>query len=652
MKKTVALLAVLLAITIAGAFPRKPVLEVISATWCGWCGVLHADLDGVYSAVYNESVIIDYIDDTELFDSIETRPYCSDLFFGVNPDEVSQAYPAGGIDGQYGFVGAVAGQGIVDLLHELATTEITPVGLWFEAVTPDSVVIGVTVDADSGTGDYRLYVNLLESGVIIDGTAIAEYNWTTRDMLTGIDGLSFSIALGDTTYFTIPYTIDAAWDTNRIEFAAFVRNADDYVIRQGAKTAPCYFLTASPTMPYMGGNIGTELVCTLDVSNFGRNVDTIRVRLDGTAPATWTISGCTDIACFSRNGWMEVPPGMTKELTIHFLTTIDEPGSGICNVSLTSAGSGAVKQIPVVAGTYGHVLIVDDDGGVSYEEFYTNALDFLGDSTHIVMPSNAQFSKKYLDIFDFVIWITGTEYAGVLKPTDLAILREYLDDNGKLFLSGFDVCWDLVQNEVDPEFANDYLKTTWDESMDSATSFEVAGISGNPLWESLSLNLVGGDGADDASYPDILTPIGGAEPILYYGSGTSMCAGLTYRGSYQLIYFGFGFESINSADTRNATMQSVLNWFAAGIDDNKTLPVKIGISAAPNPFNAATRIEFSVPATATLSICDISGKTVFRNEISGKGSLVWRAENLGSGVYFAKINYGNVQTTTKLVLVK
>jgi hypothetical protein len=80
--------------------------------------------------------------------------------------------------------------------------------------------------------------------------------------------------------------------------------------------------------------------------------------------------------------------------------------------------------------------------------------------------------------------------------------------------------------------------------------------------------------------------------------------------------------------------------------------------AYPNPFNPATTISWQTPAPGrqTLKVYDILGREVatlvdeFRP--AGKYEMKWSAENEPGGVYFCRLQSGNMVQTKKIVLLK
>ena len=95
------------------------------------------------------------------------------------------------------------------------------------------------------------------------------------------------------------------------------------------------------------------------------------------------------------------------------------------------------------------------------------------------------------------------------------------------------------------------------------------------------------------------------------------------------------------------------------VDDEKTVPTEmILLSAYPNPFNPATTIRFSVETHgyASLQIYDVAGRLV-ETLLNGKLNpreyeVIWNASELPSGVYFYRLEAGEVSRTRKLLLLK
>ena len=653
MKRMFLLAAVLLIMFgVALGFERMPVAEIISATWCGPCGALHSYIDENYPALYDDAVLIDYI--TDSLGSDEVDPYCYYIYCLYNPDEDAYYIPSGGIDGVWGFVGGDKGPEIIDSLNARIGLE-TPVGLWFEDVTSETAYVAVTIDDVSAAGSYRLFVLVLENGIILPGTAIDEYNWTVRDMLTGTTGEPFTISYGETLSFAIPYEIGSDWIITNCELAAFVDDdSTNHTIYQGCHGTippPDYYFLLHTDETSSLADPGDEVVFYIGVENNGINGDTIDIHLETEAPSGWTINACTPDICFLDDAYMYVASGDVDTVSVHFYTDDSEVGSGSATLTFTSRATSREYEVDFSVSTGGGILVVDDDQDQDYEDYITGALDELGENYSVFDRNTAVPTASSMGNFDAVIWLTGWHWDDVLTTEDVSVLSTYLDDGGKLFIHGTDIGWDLVANAVSPSFMTDYLKSDWETSDDSASSHNVYGVSGDPITDGFSFSIE--RTGTSSRYADILHPRDGAEPILYYGTGTSECAGLRYAGTYRLIYFGFGFESIEDDRDQVDLLGNVLDWLLeSGISDAKKLPEHFSLSVSPNPFNAVCRIDYKIPEQGELSILDISGRNLISQKVEGTGKFLWNAGDEPSGIYFARLRWNGGLQERKIILLK
>ncbi|UCH66091.1 MAG: T9SS type A sorting domain-containing protein, partial [Ignavibacterium sp.] len=79
----------------------------------------------------------------------------------------------------------------------------------------------------------------------------------------------------------------------------------------------------------------------------------------------------------------------------------------------------------------------------------------------------------------------------------------------------------------------------------------------------------------------------------------------------------------------------------------------------PNPFNAFTRINFSLPekTQVTAKVINMLGQVVdviADNQSFGRGehNIIWDAGNFGSGVYLFQISSNKYNAIHKMVMIK
>lgn len=177
------------------------------------------------------------------------------------------------------------------------------------------------------------------------------------------------------------------------------------------------------------------------------------------------------------------------------------------------------------------ILLVDDDGGsgsdeffVGVESYYHNALSALGYTNVTVFAVGVDESgPTYADMAGkVVIWFHGMSSHNTLTSNDRTNLATFLDNGGRLFLTGQDIGYDIGWTS----FYHDYLHAVY--KIDTAGN-ALKGISGT-LFDSYSFNIYDGDGASNQPWPDGVlpadssaTPVLSYEPLLYDSySGTSM----------------------------------------------------------------------------------------------------------------------------------
>jgi internalin A len=254
--------------------------------------------------------------------------------------------------------------------------------------------------------------------------------------------------------------------------------------------------------------------------------------------------------------------------------------------------------------------------------YYSDALDNLG-YAYDVWDSELRGSidggtlNQYVD--GVVIWTTPYwGYIGYSETQDN--LTSYLDNGGKLFISGQDIGYYIGSSD----FYRDYLHAQYVQ--DNIDLYSLFGVTGDPITDGLYVSISGGDGANNQYWPSEIDPISPAVSIFTYdpaatvalvepsvpqeemirpeseemlpqrepmagpgetmiprGSSVERCIGTKSvessgsgalrvdTGTYKVVYFAFGFEAINSAADRATVMERVLNWLAPVVTYNLTI---------------------------------------------------------------------------------
>ena len=115
----------------------------------------------------------------------------------------------------------------------------------------------------------------------------------------------------------------------------------------------------------------------------------------------------------------------------------------------------------------------------------------------------------------------------------------------------------------------------------------------------------------------------------------------------------------NDYDHKVIEIPIVMNVGTTAIEDGIESPEEFAfLSCYPNPFNARTMIEYNLAESGwiTLEIYDLLGRKIetLRNEYqdAGKHSVIWNAEDRASGVYFYRIEAGDLIGSDRMILLK
>jgi hypothetical protein len=334
------------------------------------------------------------------------------------------------------------------------------------------------------------------------------------------------------------------------------------------------------------------------------------------------------------------------------------------------------------------VLLVDDDdhtsGGSNFAAVYEKALDLNG-AVYDVWDKQAKPDGQ-LEFSDYpiMVWFTGDHRTSLLSSQDVTDLMSYLDGGGKLFLTSQDAAEKLSSGTTsDSLFLADYLHAGYEGTCDKYLAREVIE---NPQPDTLYTFFSSGCAPANQTSLDVLSPKGSASPMMKYANDfnapTDSIAGIKYAGDFKVVFFGFGFEGIDSCNgvflggtlsKPESVMERVLNWLRGTSDVfdweeesvNRPREIHLGQNH-PNPFNPVTSIQYSVyggqkPVHATLRVFNIIGQLVRtlvdEEKLPGAYSVTWdgkdeRGNDVSSGVYFYQLRAREQTETKKMVLLK
>ncbi len=274
-----------------------------------------------------------------------------------------------------------------------------------------------------------------------------------------------------------------------------------------------------------------------------------------------------------------------------------------------------------------------------------------------------------LQNYDAVFWFVGDESIAdeTFNDNEQNIIKNYLRNGGRLFISGSEIGYDLFANGSvsDKSFYNSYLKANY--VLDNAGSWSVSGEA-NTIFQGLNFNygLVSYGSPYNEDYPDAIDTINGSQILLRYSN--NRIAGIGFKGivhggirNCALVYFAFPFETIIGSDTRTNLMNAILSYLdlTTSVESDHIEKIDFIVNSNyPNPFNNKTKISFYLPETGrvVIEVYDIICRKITeladKNFETGYNEIQWDASNIVSGIYFIKLNYKTFNKTIKAVLMK
>ncbi|MFH1850813.1 MAG: T9SS type A sorting domain-containing protein [Candidatus Neomarinimicrobiota bacterium] len=326
------------------------------------------------------------------------------------------------------------------------------------------------------------------------------------------------------------------------------------------------------------------------------------------------------------------------------------------------------------AGTADRVLIVDgfDCTSGSYSKTSHEFALSVGQSVAAAGIAFATAANDALlagtlqaDDYTAVFWLLGDESTAdeTLSSEEQQIVRDYLRQGGRLFISGSELAWDLDWRgtTADQAFIRDYLKVKLDN--DDANSNLVNGEAGT-IFENVSLQFDDGShGVYREDYPDSYLVQSGGEVLLRYDN--DQVAAVGFRGKVsngkqpaRVLVLGFPVETVYDRTERDLLVSKVLEFL--DVDSTTAVPPESFALQGnyPNPFPDYTTIAFEnrVEQQIRLTVYDLLGRQVatVTDEVFpvGPQTVKFVPDRLASGLYIYVLRSDKYQEQGKMVLIK
>ncbi len=644
-------------------YPMTTIAEDFTATWCTYCPDAYSGLDLMHSQFDHTEFL-----SARFYNSSSGGEYATEetdaraVFYDVT------AFPTVVFNGTKSIVGGGAnvenGSSYLPIVsgNVFGASPIKVEIQAFDAAT-GLVTAKVTMKSlDENLQNVSLYLLLVENNVTNEITHLV------RDVIQ----LNFSLT-GQGNEYTAEQTFDISQVASATNCQAyvFVQKPDKTILNAASSIAmPAYKIRVATDQSRTFINDANTLLTgpEFTIFNLGQSQTiNVSVVLDEVPGEGVNLNFCDDEFCYPGSSDFQMNSRATK--TLH--ASLESPVEGMVkfHFEITSANMTEPIIVPFTFISRGTRVIIVDDDESNYEDFIKASCDSLNISSAIWNLADAKLTTEVASTFNTLLWSVGWNFPS-LDATDRAYISSYLDSGEKnLFITGQDIGWDLCDSQSDNndiEFYNNYLHANF--LSDNVNNTSLTGEAGS-IMDNLSIEIAGGDGANNQEYPSKISPNGAnSVSIFKYGNnlGTGAIAS-THNESSKVVYFAFGYEAINNVQSRNDVMARILDYFGVlvGNEDNTVIAeAKAGINKVyPNPFNPTTTIDLSIVKSGKVKvdIYNVRGQkvsTLLNGELSaGNHKLTWNGKNdLGntvtSGVYFLKMQTGNQESVRKLLLMK
>ncbi len=262
-----------------------------------------------------------------------------------------------------------------------------------------------------------------------------------------------------------------------------------------------------------------------------------------------------------------------------------------------------------------------------------------------------------------LVWSTGDVVTNLLDSTKRAYIKNYLDNGGRLFLSGTNLAW----AHSDSAFLENYFHVRY---VDKASQLILQSTSADdPLSQGGYAGYHQGVMA-----PDMIQLTTNQYADISYKYMTTEFAALTryHNDLYKAVFASFGVEHLINDNPALLTLTGLMDRVITYLTD--TEPTKTqSVTAAPmdfrvlpnypNPFNPSTTIIYDLPVTTpvTVTVYNLMGQTVkllySGKQEPGQYSVRWDGRNtdglfVSSGMYFVKVATEGHQQIQKMMLLR
>jgi len=225
----------------------------------------------------------------------------------------------------------------------------------------------------------------------------------------------------------------------------------------------------------------------------------------GAGPLAVNFSAEVEYPTVTEEAWWSFGDGSDNVVGYAASHTYEEEGAYLaCFHAVTCEGVESAWPMQIVVADPETVILVDDDGGFGFEDYFLYACEQAGLDCVVV---DSRYPLGLSDDFSdrMLVWNTSLSWSDTLLPDQEDYLARFLDNGGRLLMISPEYFYDLGPTQ----FAWDYLHV-W-AYVNNTPMGHWDGIDGDIITDGMSFDGSFGLGLEDSLWPDL-----NARPILKY----------------------------------------------------------------------------------------------------------------------------------------
>ena len=549
------------------------------------------------------------------------------------------------------------------------------------SVTDDSLKAHVTLIPVDSISEGKLYLRVAVTQRMVSyasppgSNGEKDFAEVLRKMLPSAIGTSLdSLSLGDTLSFDFSTAMENDWDSGDMGVVAWVQSDLTKEVLQAAMHFPTTIISdPNPSLVFF--NAGqTRLIPYFIVND---TPDTVHVTLllkNKNAPSDWNFQLKAGEETNSQIP-LQILPGDTARFELQ----VQSGASGTGSITIFSEnddddgfygegyGYGYGVSFKGMVPQNADILLVDDDGGASYEKNFTKILDAHHYNYICVEETYLNDLTQHADLntYKLILWNASWAFPAFTLD-DVQLLNTYLSNGGNAIVFGQDVAWDVFDSTGISHFAEAeaLLKKQFGVGYleDNSKGTKMIGVSGDPIGHGLSFELARPYGFNNL-LPDALQPLEHALPVFTYNND-KIAAVRFDNDTSRTVFYGISFEEIDGDASRENVLLRSIDWTTGvtALEPGARLPLTTTLMANyPNPFNPQTTIPYVLKANGEtmvqLSVYNVLGQKVkdlvHARQRSGRYRVTFKAAEWPSGVYFYRLQTGEgYSAVRKMILLR